>query len=60
MPTASAETTTRHEHEAHAAVAAWTREKKARLGPVAGSAPAPRAAQEPVPADLSDWGAMDA
>ena len=38
VPTASAETTTRHEHEAHAAVAAWTREKQARLGVGAGSA----------------------
>ena len=60
VPTASAETTTRHEHEAHAAVATWTREKQARLGAGAGSAPATRTAHEPVPAELSDWGAMDA
>ena len=31
VPTASAEATARHEREAHAAVAAWTREKKARV-----------------------------
>ena len=31
MPTASAETTARHAQEAHAAVAAWTREKQARV-----------------------------
>ena len=49
VPTASAETTARHESEAHGAVAAWTREKAARLGAQA------------TPVDLvSDWGAMDA
>ena len=31
VPTASAETTARHEQEAHAAVEAWTKEKRARL-----------------------------
>jgi hypothetical protein len=33
VPTASAETTARHEQEAHAAVEAWTKEKRARLAP---------------------------
>jgi catechol 2,3-dioxygenase-like lactoylglutathione lyase family enzyme len=60
VPTASAETTARHEHEAHAAVAEWTREKAARLGTAPTTLPSARTAQEPVPADLSDWGAMDA
>src|SRR6188768_1993972 len=32
VPTASAETTARHEQEAHAAVEAWTKEKRIRLG----------------------------
>jgi catechol 2,3-dioxygenase-like lactoylglutathione lyase family enzyme len=60
VPTASTETTARHEREAHAAVVAWTREKAARLGADAASMPSTRVAHEPVPADLSDWGAMDA
>jgi len=47
VPTASAETTVRHEREAHAAVDAWTREKQERRG-------------VPAAADVSDWGAMDA
>jgi hypothetical protein len=50
VPTASAESTARHAREAHAAVEAWTREKRARLG-------APRGAAL---TDVSDWGAMDA
>ena len=49
VPTASAETTARHEREAPAAVESWTREKRARR-----EAPASGAA------DVSDWGAMDA
>jgi catechol 2,3-dioxygenase-like lactoylglutathione lyase family enzyme len=48
VPTASAETTARHEREARAAVEAWTREKAARLGGHAAAVP------------VSDWGAMDA
>ncbi|HEY2187593.1 MAG TPA: VOC family protein, partial [Caldimonas sp.] len=32
VPTASAETMARHEREARAAVEAWTREKRGRLG----------------------------
>jgi len=49
VPTASAETTARHEREAHAAVAAWTSEKRVRReAPAAGAN------------DVSDWGAMDA
>ena len=47
VPTASAETTARHAQEAHAAVEAWTREKRARLGTSGAAA-------------ISDWGAMDA
>ena len=50
VPTASAETTARHEREAHAAVEAWTREKRARRG----------AAPVAAPDEVSDWGAMDA
>ncbi len=63
VPTASAETTARHAQEAHAAVAAWTQEKRARLADAnavaapLGSAPASAGA---APADVSDWGAMDA
>jgi len=49
VPTASAETTARHEREAHAAVAAWTNEKRAR-----------RATPPADADDVSDWGAMDA
>jgi len=68
VPTASAETTARHEREAHAAVEAWTREKQARLGSerdrVAAARAAPQAAGARAPAagaaDVSDWGAMDA
>ena len=49
VPTASAETAVRHTREAHAAVEAWTREKRTRrAAPAAGSD------------DVSDWGAMDA
>jgi catechol-2,3-dioxygenase len=50
VPTASAETTARHEREARAAVEAWTGEKRARRGgaPVAATG------------EVSDWGAMDA
>jgi glyoxylase I family protein len=47
VPTASAETTARHEREAHAAVEAWTREKRARREASAAD-------------DVSDGGAMDA
>ena len=50
VPTASAETTARHALEAHAAVEAWTREKRGRGAP-------PRAVAT---GDVSDWGAMDA
>ena len=75
VPTASAETTARHAREAHAAVAAWTREKQARLAGTgdtlaasavapdgAVAAPAPGAAAAPAlgAAEVSDWGAMDA
>jgi len=75
VPTASAETTARHAREAHAAVAAWTREKQARLAgtrdtPAASAvapegavaAPAAGAAAAPAAgaAEVSDWGAMDA
>src|SRR5689334_11791752 len=49
VPTASAETTARHEREAHAAVEAWTGEKRARR-----EAPAAEADE------VSDRGAMDA
>jgi hypothetical protein len=49
VPTAGAETTARHEREAHAAVAAWTREKQARRDAAAADA-----------GEVSDWGAMDA
>ena len=48
VPTASAETTARHEREARAAVEAWSREKAARLGGHAAAVP------------VSDWGARDA
>jgi len=54
VPTASAETTARHEQEAHAAVEAWTKEKRARLAPD-DDGPAREAA-----ATLSNYGAMDA
>jgi catechol 2,3-dioxygenase-like lactoylglutathione lyase family enzyme len=56
VPTASAETTARHEREAHAAVDAWTREKLARREARGrtGDAAAVDAG------DVSDWGAMDA
>jgi glyoxylase I family protein len=54
VPTASAETTARHEQEAHAAVEAWTKEKRARLAPD-DDGPAREAA-----ANLSNYGAMDA
>jgi catechol 2,3-dioxygenase-like lactoylglutathione lyase family enzyme len=54
VPTASAETTARHEREAHAAVEAWTREKRTRLDG-ADDGPAREAA-----ANLSNYGAMDA
>ena len=54
VPTASAETTARHEQEAHAAVAAWTKEKRARLAQD-NDGPAREAA-----ATLSNYGAMDA
>jgi len=64
VPTASAETTARHEHEAHAAVAAWTREKRVRRAAAAapaGIAALPAQADAPSRPDLvSDWGAMDA
>jgi hypothetical protein len=69
VPTASAEATARHEREAHAAVAAWTREKKARLagaparttvGAVAGDGRGGVAAPAAGAAEVSDWGAMDA
>jgi len=50
VPTASAETTARHALEAHAAVEAWTREKRGRGA-------LPRAVAT---GDVSDWGAMDA
>ncbi|MGZ5268219.1 MAG: VOC family protein, partial [Caldimonas sp.] len=53
VPTASAETTARHEHEAHAAVEAWTGEKRSRLHHAEGRA-------REVTANLSDYGAMDA
>ncbi|HEY5325074.1 MAG TPA: VOC family protein, partial [Caldimonas sp.] len=54
VPTASAETTARHEQEAHAAVEAWTKEKRARLAQD-DDGPAREAA-----ATLSNYGAMDA
>jgi catechol 2,3-dioxygenase-like lactoylglutathione lyase family enzyme len=54
VPTASAETTARHEREAHAAVESWTKEKRARLD-AADDGPAREAA-----ANLSNYGAMDA
>jgi len=72
VPTASAETTARHEREAHAAVEAWTREKQARLGgetdavgtgraaPRAAGAKAASAAGAAGAVEVSDWGAMDA
>lgn len=63
VPTASAETVTRHEREAHAAVACWTIEKHARLA----GADAPAAASDAggslessAAADVSDWAAKDA
>jgi catechol-2,3-dioxygenase len=55
VPTASAETTARHEQEAHAAVDAWTKEKRARLASDDDDGPAREAA-----ATLSNYGAMDA
>jgi catechol 2,3-dioxygenase-like lactoylglutathione lyase family enzyme len=66
VPTASAETTARHEREAHDAVAAWTDEKRAKLGAAAarGAAGGARIAAPPIattpPDPVSDWGAMDA
>ena len=54
VPTASAETTARHEQEVHAAVEAWTKEKRARLAQD-DDGPAREAA-----ATLSNYGAMDA
>jgi catechol 2,3-dioxygenase-like lactoylglutathione lyase family enzyme len=54
VPTASAEATERHAREAHAAVASWTKEKRARSsGDAATSGGA-------ATGEVSDWGAMDA
>ncbi|MEO8313116.1 MAG: hypothetical protein ABI520_18235, partial [Caldimonas sp.] len=61
VPTASAETTARHAQEAHAAVAAWTLEKQARLAGNGGAASGfSRAGAGAEPAEVSNWGAMDA
>ena len=54
VPTASAETMARHAAEAHAAVSAWSLEKRAALGRT-------RGAEHPADAaNLSNFGAMDA
>ena len=62
VPTASAETTARHAREAHAAVEAWTREKRARLDGTRAAAAEVGATAAPAAgaAEVSDWGAMDA
>ncbi len=60
VPTASAETTARHEQEAHAAVASWSLEKRAALSRQreADRSDADRRAE--AAANLSNFGAMDA
>ncbi|MGZ8259639.1 MAG: VOC family protein [Caldimonas sp.] len=58
VSTASAETRARNERAAHAAVEAWTKEKRARRGP----SPQPSSASAGGDGldEVSDWGAMDA
>ena len=56
VPTASAETTARHEQEAHAAVASWSIEKRAALGRARKSDDR----RADAAANLSNFGAMDA
>jgi hypothetical protein len=67
VPTASAETTARHAHEAHAAVRSWTREKAVRRGLGIGSDQAAPVGTVDAGGSgardasaMSDWGAMDA